>query len=470
MTLEHPMRNLLSTNVDTPGMPVRLESLPIPAFGTSRISPNVPDEVHIGRMERMRARLESAGLTHLVVFADREHAANMHYFTRYDPRFEDAMFILWKDGAVLAVGNEGLGYAKACPPGIDIVLFQDFSLMGQWRGQSDPLGTILTNTGMDKASKVGAVGWKSYGDPNLLDIPEYIGTLLRDTAGEVWNAVDHLIGLEDGLRTSFEVEQLAVYEHNSTWNSEQIRRVLDGVEPGMTEKEALALAGLDGVPMNCHPMLSSGKSTEVALVSPSSNVIAEGDPFIVAFGVEGTLNARAGYMVDSLEKLPRKDYLDVVVGPYLEGVRAWYGSIGVGKKAGEVQAAVDAIIDPSPIRLTLNAGHLTGYDEWVHSPFVKGSDVTLRSGMAIQCDLIPEGPEGYWCTNVEDTIALADEDLRQEFASRYPAAWDRIQKRRAFLSQILGVVIDSSVLPFSNIPGVIRPLILARDLIAVLDQ
>jgi hypothetical protein len=110
--------------------------------------------------------------------------------------------------------------------------------------------------------------------------------------------------------------------------------------------------------------------------------------------------------------------------------------------------------------VSLNPGHLIHLDEWVHSPITKNSQIRLRSGMALQVDVIPATGTPYFTTNIEDGIALADEDLRAEFSAKYPEAWGRIQARRRFMIETLGIRLKPEVLPFSNIPAFLSPYIL----------
>ncbi|RAP62350.1 hypothetical protein AXW85_32840 [Pseudomonas aeruginosa] len=62
---------------------------------------------------------------------------------------------------------------------------------------------------------------------------------------------------------------------------------------------------------------------------------------------------------------------------------------------------------------------------------------------------------------VEDTVALADEALRAAFAQSYPEAWARIERRRAFMQEVLGIRLRPEVLPFSNLPDYLPPFWLA---------
>ena len=50
------------------------------------------------RLARLRQRMDERGFDRLVVYADREHSANMSYLTGFDPRFEEALLIVGPDG------------------------------------------------------------------------------------------------------------------------------------------------------------------------------------------------------------------------------------------------------------------------------------------------------------------------------------------------------------------------------------
>ena len=86
---------------------------------------------------RRRPRRGAAGLDALIVYADREHFANLSYLTGYDPRFEESLLILLPGRPpVLLVGNEGEAYAKGRPGRASRSSFyQSFSLV-----EPGPLG------------------------------------------------------------------------------------------------------------------------------------------------------------------------------------------------------------------------------------------------------------------------------------------------------------------------------------------
>ena len=101
----------------------------------------------------------------------------------------------------------------------------------------------------------------------------------------------------------------------------------------------------------------------------------------------------------------------------------WYGALHVGQVGGELQAIVDRHLGDPFFGVALNPGHQLHLDEWVNSPVFPGSTIELRSGMALQCDIIPATGTPYFTTNIEDGVALADESLRAAFAAAYPDAW-----------------------------------------------
>ncbi|MDR9450929.1 MAG: hypothetical protein RI637_06920 [Acidimicrobiia bacterium] len=88
--------------------------------------------------------------------------------------------------------------------------------------------------------------------------------------------------------------------------------------------------------------------------------------------------------------------------------------------------------------------------------------------MALQVDIIPATGTEYFTTNIEDGVALADQTLRDEFAAQCPDAWSRIQARRRFMEESLGIRLSPDVLPFSNIPAYLPPFLLRPDRVMTL--
>ena len=195
-------------------------------------------------------------------------------------------------------------------------------------------------------------------------------------------------------------------------------------------------------------MLTAGERAKLGLLSPGDRPIERGDPFTIAFGIWGALNCRAGFVVEDATELDgdTQDYVERLVAPYFEAVVDWYEALHVGQVGGELQRVVDEHIGDPFFGVRLNPGHQLHLDEWVNSPVYAGSRVELRSGMALQCDIIPATGTAYFTTNIEDGVVLADETLRAELASAYPGAWQRIQARRGFMADALGIDLHPDVL------------------------
>jgi hypothetical protein len=338
------------------------------------------------------------------------------------------------------------------------------------RGQSLPLATILGNLGLKHEQRVGIAGWKYFDQretatPRLwLEIPAFIVDTVRELVADarnVINAAALFMHPDTGLRTVNSVDQLAAFEFAACFTSSAVRQVLFGLQPGMTELEAVTLMQLNGLPLNCHIMLSAGSSTRMLLRSPRPRAIQRGESFFVAHGLRGALNARAGFVVEDAEELPEsaRGYVEDLVAPYFAAVAAWYEALRIGATGGQLNRIIQQ--HAGAFDFTLTPGQLIHLEEWISSPFVEGSPYLLKSGMAIQADFIPAPHRpGQFTTNIEDTLALADSELRAAFAAKYPEAWTRIQRRRGFMIDTLGIELTPEVLPFSNIPAFLPPFIL----------
>lgn len=458
---------------------VELSELTLPEFGLPTVQPALTAELYRDRLSRLVERAKNAAYDVIIVYGDREHFPNMAYLTGYDPRFEEAYLVVdlqayGSKKPLLLVGNEGLGYANISPikDELDIVLFQSLSLLSQPRGESAPLEDILRSGGVDAGKRVGVAGWKYFNAsdaPNAdqwLEIPSYMVDTLRamtGSSGSVRNAGSLFMDASTGLRAINELDQLAAFEFAETFASQSVRNVVFGVKPGMTELGAGELMRLNGLPLSTHVFLAAGQRAFLGMASPTFNTIQHGDPITICCAPWGGLTSRAGFMVESADQLPSdiQDYVAKVVAPYFQAIVAWYEHIGIGVPGGELYDIIHSHIGDPFYGVKLNPGHLIHLDEWVHSPVYKGSTERLQSGMAMQVDVIPGTGTRYYTSNIEDGIALADESLRAEFAEKYPEAWGRIQARRQFMQDSLGITLKPEVLPFSNIPAYLVPFILA---------
>jgi len=443
---------------------IGIAEVKLPEFGAETSCPQVPLRVYQARLSAAVEQMQRAGMGFLVVYADREHSANLAYLTGFDPRFEESILLLSSDGRKkLVVGNECMGFLPDAGLELEVELFQDFSLMGQPRGQSRPLRVILGDFGLREGCRVGCVGWKCY-DPSLvaagqaaIDAPAYLADTLRDLAGaaNVAGAVALFTDPVEGLRIVNEPEQIALFEYASAITSRGVRRVIEHLRVGVAEQDLAHLLDAGPLPLSCHAMIGFGPKL--------------GDPFTIGFGVAGSLTCRAGEIAEGPADLPAelREFYPAYAANYFEVVAAWYAAVAVGRTAGQVCEAVEARRDSKLYRFAVNPGHYIHADEWVHSPFTPGSPVKLRSGMAIQMDIIPVSSGPFCYVNAEDGIVLADEALRHEIAARFPGMWRRIQARRQFMMGQLGLELNESVLPLSNTPTCLPPYALAPDSVFV---
>jgi hypothetical protein len=448
----------------------RLREIDLPDFGMPDGRPELSPAMHADRIERLRRRAADRGIDLVLCWSDREHSANVAYLTGFDPRFEEALLILGRDGdPAILVGNECWGVAGAAPIPLRRHRFQDFSLPNQPRDASRPLGEILAAEGVARGTRIGLVGWKRYVDPTMSDLPAYLVDAVRDLVGpdgRIENATDLLIDAGDGLRVHNEADQLAQLEWASCHTSDGVKRLLRELEPGMTEREAVRLLGWNGWPLSCHLMLTAGDRATYGLLSPGDRPIDRGDRFTTAFGIWGALTCRAGFVVTGADELPRGivDYVDRLVAPYFAAIAEWYATIRIGVTGGALFEVVERHLGDPFFGIFLNPGHQIHLDEWVASPIFAGSTIELRSGMAFQVDVIPATGTEYFTTNIEDGIALADADLRADIARRHPGMWRRIEARRTFMAEQLGIDLHPDVLPFSNLPAVLSPYLLRPEL------
>src|SRR5271170_1752939 len=110
-----------------------------PEFGSGDRPAGASVDEFQSRINTAREAMESRRLTHLVVYGDREHFANLAYLTGFDPRFEEALLVIpARETPTILVGNECEAYLSVSPLFVAGQLrserFQPFSLLNQPRG------------------------------------------------------------------------------------------------------------------------------------------------------------------------------------------------------------------------------------------------------------------------------------------------------------------------------------------------
>jgi len=243
---------------------------------TSDQYPVYTPEDYEARFQRARSLMSEFDF--LVIYADREHFSNVEYFTGFDPRFEEALLVIPKEGKPsLLVGNEGWDYAKAIKPHIHIVLYAPFSLPGQPRGSVQPLFKHLENAGILPQSSIGLVGWKAFtlqdglSPEDSFDIPHFIVKALEKAApqGQMKNATNIMVGNGEGLRITLEDKDLITSELAGSLVSRNVHRVLSNLQEGITELDASQAFQISGLPMSIHCNLNFGHQLDYAIASPT---------------------------------------------------------------------------------------------------------------------------------------------------------------------------------------------------------
>jgi len=449
---------------------VRIEPMSFASIHDSVVKIFEP-QAYGNRMDRLLKLAHAEGFTHVAIYGDREHFANIHYFTGYDPRFEEALLILSEGRKpLLLAGNEGIHYATVIPYELDVRLFQSFSLAGQARDAQTigVLGKALEQAGINADSRVGVIGWKYFTaeesdqPDSMFDIPHYLVEKLQAIVapGHLKNATALMIDPVRGMRTTLDVDELAVLELAGTKSSRSVYNLLSHLEPGMTEIEASAFLGIDGDPQVAHPNVNfTIEGIRQGLVSPGCHRLQLGSVCNVGFGYRSSMVARTAMYVHGPEELPKeyRQFWDSILVPYFQVMAVWYGSLELGVTGKSIVERIKREVPGfNQLGIGLNPGHLIHNDEWTTSVFTETGAYALRSGMAIQCDIIAT-PADLPGVHVEDGLALADSDLRQAFRASYPEAWNRVERRRNFMKQVLGIQIRDEVMPFSDIPGCLFP-------------
>jgi hypothetical protein len=453
-------------------MRIAIRRLDLPAFGGPEEIPAIPARLYARRLRRLRARMRAERLDALALYADREHSANLAWLTGFDPRFEEALFILTRDDQrTLIVGNECAGIVSRLPIRTAVALCQEFSLMGQDRSVSWDLKPVLKRSGLRRGTRCGLIGWKTL-RAGRIEVPAYIAQLLADICGATpVNANDLLMHPARGLRIFNEPEQIAFFEYAAVKTSESVLNLLRALRPGSRGFEAARAYDAGGLPLSCHPMLAFGRDIPNGMASPGNERLVRGDRLTCAFGVWGSLTCRAGLAIRDARgwrtAVGRRHWQ--VIENYLQVTRAWYAGIRAGACAGDVWQAVEAARAKTLYTFCVNPGHYIHLDEWVSSPFERGATACLPSSCALQADIIPVGRRQAVSVNMEDGIVVADAALRNELLRRYPRLYARCAARRAFMQDALGYELSDDVLPLGNIPGVYFPYLLDTRRVCVFD-
>ena len=356
------------------------------AFPSEELPPAPPAISPAEYQQRINTLYAHAGLDWVVVYADREHNANLLFLTGYDPRFEEAVFLIGPNQQrYMVVGNEGRGYVPLTTPWVDVLICQSLSLAGQPRDTAPRISAVLASAGIRNGQKVGVVGWKYLGPTETDDVtlpayvPAFLVYALRSLVGARGSLTDVtslMMHPGNGLRARNSAAQLAFFEWSAMRASTALFRIVTGTRPGMTEYEAAAQMRYEGDPLSAHVMYATGKGNIVGLRSPTGKRVELGDGVTTAVSFWGSLACRAGMVMDQVDET----FFRQVVAPYFRVMATWYQTLRIGVAGDEINTVVRAAFGDAPFNSALNPGHLVSYDEWLNSPIQPGSTDRIASG------------------------------------------------------------------------------------------
>ena len=454
---------------------IKLKEVEAPMLEEGLIPVMLSDETMQNRKACLLEKMQRDGFDAVVVYADLEHGSNFEYLCGFLPRFEEALLVLHADGkAFMVLGNENLNKAEKARIEAVPIHMPHFSLPNQPMQTEKSVAQILASCELEKAEKIGLIGWKNFTsqveDNHLLfDLPYFLVEALKTLCqkAQFTNAAYLLIG-ENGVRTTNNANEFAHYEYGAALAGNCILKTMDRLEVGKTEMEMAETLAADGQRHSVVTIMATGARFEKANLYPGNKQIQCGDKISITTGFKGGLQSRAGYAVECAEQLPEKEqeYLTAVAIPYFQAVKVWLETIKIGINGNDLYEAIEAVLPKKAYGWTLNPGHLCADEEWMSSQIYPQSKEALQSGMLFQIDIIPS-VNGYGGVSCESGILLADEALRKEIAREYPAVWERIVKRRAYMQEVLGIHIHEDVLPTSMATAYLRPYLLKKEMALV---
>ena len=430
------------------------------------------DKTYEERLNKVLKNMKEFGISSLVIYADKEHGSNFEYLTGFIPRFEEALQIINRDGtSILMLGNENYNktkFARVKSSGVKVPLF---SLPNQPMGDFKAFGEYLRDVKIDDSAKIGFVDWKllspEFTENGLISaVPHFVIEAFEEKFGKdkLVNATHLYMDPGYGARVTNNAEEIARYEYGASLASDALLAAYDGLAEGVSELEIGNILNRDGQYQSVVTIAAFGDRFVDANIYPTDKTLCENDKVSLTVAYKGGLSSRAGYAAKDYDNLEKTDpgYLEDVVIPYFMAYNFWLENVRIGKIGGEFYDEFNKIYPQEKYGWELNPGHLTADEEWLSSPFYKGSDRKVQSGMIFQVDFIPS-QKGHQGVSAESTVAIADENLRAEIKANHPELWARIEKRRKYMKEELNIILDESLLPMASTLAYLRPFMMDKD-------
>lgn len=436
-------------------------------YNVTDVSPLTEATIKV-RQERLIENMKANNLSSVIVYADKEHGGNFEYLTGFIPRFEEGLQIFNVDGSsTLILGNENFNkvkYSRTKSEGIKCTLF---SLPNQPINHIDEMTDVLKQANIDTSAQVGIVGWKLLpGMTHDYDVPAFIITALKNVVDndKLINATHVYIDPKNGARIVNNANEIAHYEYGASLASDSVLNALNALEVGVSEQAVGNYLQANGFFPSVVTISAFGDRFTGANIYPTAKELSLGDKVALTVAYRGGLSSRSGYAVNNKAELDdvAKNYYEEVMIPYFEAYNFWLENVKVGTNGGEFFKAFDEFYPQSKFGWELNPGHLTANEEWLSSPFYDQSEALVQSGMIFAVDFIPI-QAGFNGVSAESTVAVADATLRQEIQVEYPELWERIESRRKYMLDELGINLSEELLPLAGTLGYYRPFMLDKS-------
>lgn len=446
---------------------IQFSSVPAPEPEIQLIPVPLNDQTMKQRYDKVLNEMRNQGFSSIVIYEDLEHGSNFEYLTGFLTRFEEALLILNDNGSVYYVlGNENLKLAKHARLKGEVIHCPQFSLPNQPMFEGKSMEKLINPDLFNTEKKVGLVGWKLFtGKTNtnqLFDLPHYIVETIKKHVDDnkLENATSIFIG-DSGVRTINNSNEIAHYEFGSSLASAQMLKTLELVDMDVTEMELGNSLNAYGQRNSVVTIAAAGQRFEQANLYPTDKLVSLGDTLSLTVGYKGGLQSRSAFIARNKSDLPenQQDYLTRIVFPYFKAVASWLETVHIGMKGKEVYDLIEKVLPKEKYGWHLNPGHYVADEEWMASPIYPNSEVVLKSGMMLQVDIIPS-IKGMAGTSAEGSVVLANEKLQQNIRKSYPELWTRIENRRSYVTQVLGIELNKDILLMGNATPYLRPYLL----------
>ena len=447
-------------------MTIKIKKIPSPTIDNPNTKTILSDDTIHERKNKLLQRMATNNISTIVIYADKEHGSNFEYLAGFIPRFEEALLVMTIKGEISYVlGNENANKASKARLAGKGIKCPIFSLPNQPMSTTRSLVSYLEEVTWDLTGQVGLVGWKLL--PEIMsesfDVPMMIVEGITQLIGpdKLMNKTGMMIDPVEGIRTTNNANEIVHYEYGASLASDNLLRAMNALTIGVSEFEVGDILQSKGQYPTIVTIAAFGERFNKANLYPTHRQLTLGDKVALTVAYKGGLSSRCGYAVENLEQLKDREdgYMEQVVLPYMQAYFQWLETIKIGINGHAFYEQFATNYPQEIYGWHLCPGHLVADEEWLSSPFYPESKAFVKSGMIFQIDFIPS-QTGHHGVSAESTIAIADEALRHELSTNYPEFWSRVQKRRAYLMEYIGLQLNEEVLPLASTVGYLRPMLL----------